>query len=443
MENQMQGRIRQLTAKVSAVAIIPPAVLFIFGEIFASGLTGRIVLLLIGIACIVLVFVAVQLIIKALLTVADTLKRVSEGDLQFEMNEKVTNRSDEIGRIARLVQGIVSDLSQTIFSIFKSADSLNHFSGSFKDNFDSINSSIGQVNGAIEDISQASVRLAEATTDVNNEMNEMGDAIKSTTEYVSQLNDGTDRMQNENSQMKEALTGLSEISDNTKKAIDAVYHQTNDTNQSVEEISKVVDIISGIASQTNLLSLNASIEAARAGEQGRGFAVVADNVRQLAEQSQDAASHISEIVETLITKSNNSVSTMDGLLEEIKKQEEKLEDTVQVFETLNTEIAQVSHGIGSISSQIEKINSSKDSVVTDVEAVTQIAQSNAASAEETSATMMQLETVVNNCNAATNQLVDIADGMSADVGKFKNMDTMALQETQANSPMAAGEESQE
>ncbi|MCR5354645.1 MAG: chemotaxis protein, partial [Lachnospiraceae bacterium] len=223
----------------------------------------------------------------------------------------------------------------------------------------------------------------------------------------------------QNKKMNDILEELSEISARTEKSIDDVYDQTAETNKSAEEIRNVVDIISDIASQTNLLSLNASIEAARAGEQGKGFAVVADEVRNLAEQSADSAQKISAIVEELISKANVSVQTMEGVRNEINNQNEKLSTTRDTFEVLKEEIRSVASEIDNVSSQVDALNNTKNQVMGGLEGLSAIAEENAASTEETAATMVELEQIVNECNTATGNLVDLAGQMDSNVNSFK------------------------
>ena len=118
-------------------------------------------------------------------------------------------------------------------------------------------------------------------------------------------------------------------------------------------------MITEIADQTNLLSLNASIEAARAGDQGRGFAVVADEIRNLSEQSRNSAEQIVVVISELIQNSDMSVHTMNHLKELMNSQNEMLTDTKNVFDNLNHEIVGVTDAVGSISSQIQALDQVK------------------------------------------------------------------------------------
>ena len=376
---------------------------------------GLVVFLL---AALVISYFVCRKITKAITSAVDNLDTVADGDLNVKLDDRLLNRGDEVGNIARSVQTLVSNLSDTINQINKTTAALGTFSGEFKENFENIDSSISDVNSAVEDIANGATSQANETQSVSMQMDGMGDAIGEASEGMDRLLESTNEMKAKNDIMGKTLKQLMEISEQTKASIDEVHEQTNVTNNSVTEIRNVVDLISDIANQTNLLSLNASIEAARAGEQGKGFAVVADEVRNLAEQSADSAQKIGAIVEELISQSNVSVETMNSVLDEIDRQNEKLATTQQVFQELGEGIEVVADEITKSSDQITQLNTVKTQVVDALSSLAAIAQENAASTEETSATMIQLETIVNDCNQATNQLVVLADDLQQNISKF-------------------------
>ena len=379
------------------------------------------IILLIVVALIAAICVSSVLlgIVKAIEIAVHNLDKVAEGELNFAVSEKILKRNDEIGTIGQAIHSLIQNIASTITHILHSSTELDEFSGKFKDNFASINNSISNVNIAIEEIANGATNQANETQNVNTQITDMGNAIDATTSSIESLNSSAETMKDHNRQVNTTLDELIKISDRTKESIDEVHKQTNITNQSASEIGEAVNIITDIASQTNLLSLNASIEAARAGEYGRGFAVVADEIRQLADQSSESAEKISQIVAELVRNSNTSVDTMDTVLTDITDQFDKLNTTRKVFDKLNAEINNVANAVESITDQVDSINTVKNEVLGSVESLAAIAQENAASTEETSAAMFELGQIVNDCNESTQQLVTLSNEMTDNANKFK------------------------
>ena len=376
------------------------------------------ILILMAVFC-VSTFIVVGLISKALLGVVGNLDQIAEGKLNFKVPEKLLNRSDEVGKSARAVYSVVTGFSRIITDIHNSMKNMNEFTGTFSSNFDSIGQSISSVNTAVTEIAQGATTQAADTQKVSESMNDMSNALNRTADSVNALSSSAANMKESNATVDSTLKELLEISSHTQKSVDQVQEQTNITNESAQAIQAATDIIAGIANQTNLLSLNASIEAARAGEMGKGFAVVAEEIRGLADQSKESADKIRGIVENLISNSNQSVEIMNGVVGEIHQQNEKLGTTLNVFSTLNQEVQKVVGEINVISGELDHIEAYKSDVVEKIDGLTEISQNNAASTEETAATMDQLAEVVEECRQATAQLNVIADELNANAKKFQ------------------------
>ena len=365
-----------------------------------------------------LLAVVITFIVKAITKVIGHLDEVADGKLDFKISEKLLQRSDEIGNIARSVHTLIGGLASIVVNIHHSTGELAEFKDDFQKKFETINNSISNVNVAVDEIANGATSQADETQKVSSQINDMGDAITKTSQNVDSLTQSTEQMKEHNEQLDTTIQELMAISDRNKESLAAVYNQTNETNQSVMHIGNAVDMITDIAGQTNLLSLNASIEATRAGEYGKGFAVVADQIRQLADQSANTAKEIGEIVAELIENSNTSVETMGVVRQEMTGQYEKLNTTKDIFEHLNEEVNNVVTAIESISTEVESLDRLKGEVLGSAESLAAIAQENAASTEETSASMVELGEIVNDCNTKTKQLVDIADSMEENVHKF-------------------------
>lgn len=185
------------------------------------------------------------------------------------------------------------------------------------------------------------------------------------------------------------------------------------------ELKAAADVITDIADQTNLLSLNASIEAARAGEHGRGFAVVADEIRGLAEQSADSASRITTIIEALIKNSNTTVDTMKKVTEILDKQGQELEATKVVFGDLNSEIGEVGNAVDNIKSEISVLNSLKENALSAVQSLAAISEENAATTQETAASMNEMQHIVLESGKEVSQIVDMSKELEENIKIFK------------------------
>ena len=388
--------------------------------LYSGIVTGRAALILglVAVFC-VSTFIVVGLISKALLGVVGNLDQIAEGRLNFKVPDKLLNRSDEVGKSARAVHSVVTGFSRIITDIHNSMKDMNEFTGTFSSNFDSIGQSIASVNTAVNEIAQGATSQAADTQRVSESMNDMSNALNRTADSVNALSTSAANMKDSNATVDSTLKELLEISSHTQKSVDQVQKQTNITNESAQAIQAATDIIAGIANQTNLLSLNASIEAARAGEMGKGFAVVAEEIRGLADQSKESADKIRGIVENLISNSNQSVEIMNGVVGEIHEQNEKLGTTLDVFGTLNQEVQKVVGEIQVISGELDHIENYKTDVVEKIDGLTEISQTNAASTEETAATMDQLAEIVEDCRQATAQLNEIADALNANAKKFQ------------------------
>ncbi|MGN1205572.1 MAG: methyl-accepting chemotaxis protein [Eubacterium sp.] len=358
-------------------------------------------------------------IVKSIDGAVDNLGNVAKGVLNFEMKPYLLKRGDEVGDIARAIQSLIASLQAILTSIMDSSKTLENFVERFSVSFKDISDSITNVNVAIEEVAEGASNQAHETMTANQGVLEMGQALEETARNVETLNSSSDKMKDYNKTAGENLEELNVISEKTRESVIAVQKQTDLTNQSAQQIREATELITNIAAQTNLLSLNASIEAARAGENGRGFAVVADEIRELSEQSKESAERIVEIVNALIENSDTSVRTMNDVAENIEIQNDKLLQTGNMFRSLNEEIQEVADAITNIRQQTTVLNEQNKTVTGVVDSLAAIAQENAASTEETSASMHSLNEIIQECYEATGELTKVTEEMAKNTKYFQ------------------------
>lgn len=356
---------------------------------------------------------------KGIQRVEEHLRKTAEGDLSYELDSRLMNRADEIGNIARSLDGVKNSLAGMIGNISEAGDHLMGSSEKFNEKFQDITNSIQNVNTAIEELALGATSQASETETVNSKIAELGNVIEIEKQDVRKLEESVSMMMECSAGASESIELLNKITEVTIHAIGTVYEQTNRNNESAENINKAVEIIKGLAEQTNLLSLNASIEAARAGEAGRGFAVVAEEIRNLAEESADSAQEIEGIVRELTGNVAVSVDNMQVVSKNVEEQKFRLEETRKAFGLLYEEIGLVEGVTKEIGSQTGILASLKQLVADSVNNLASIVEENAASTEETSASMQLVAEGIEECSRDTQSLVELSERQNKETMRFK------------------------
>ena len=215
------------------------------------------------------------------------------------------------------------------------------------------------------------------------------------------------------------LDDMVSVNTKIKTDIGLMYKQTEDTNMSVQEISTVANFINEISTQTNLLALNASIEAARAGEYGKGFSVVAKEIGTLAEQSTKAVENIGKSIEALLTKSNHSMETMKQMDSSIEEQVNTLENTKRVFNELYQNIDQCIDSVDRIKVMTDEIQNHSAGIHDTIIVLNELAQGNAANAEETLGLTEEIESHVGSVSNNMSQISESLEDLMKQIRKFR------------------------
>ncbi len=363
-------------------------------------------------------FIAVR-IIKPIEKITVVITKLAELDFTENPLQKYLNkRKDETGVMGRSIDVLRRELSRVVGNIVKQSGHIYDSSNAMSASTVETSASVEQVEKAISEIAQGATSQAQETQTATENVILMGNMIEETNEEVEILRENARKMRDAGDQAINILSDLNAINQKTKEAIQVIYEQTNTTNVSAMKIKEATDMISDIAEETNLLSLNASIEAARAGEQGRGFAVVASQIQKLAEQSNESARQIDNIINMLISDSEKSVETMEDVKVVIEKQNENVMNTEEAFRHVKDGIDQSIDGIRAIAAKTQKLDEARVKVVDVVQNLTAIAEENAASTEETSASAAEVGSIVSNIATDVEQLNGIAKEMEENIKMF-------------------------
>ena len=318
---------------------------------------------------------------------------------------------DEAGNIMNAVlklrgelTGVVADLKTQSKALFTQSDSLSESAANTMANMKDTDRAVDEMANGATMLAQETQSASESVVEIGNmidEVNDNSEALAKNADDMKELGENAENI------LKQLIDGQHEMVEH----IGVVSDKTHEANQAAEKIAEVVSLITEIASQTNLLSLNASIEAARAGDAGRGFAVVAENIKQLAEQTTSSAADIQDIIHDLETKSNETVEKTDAVNKIVNKQSEDMKKTADILNQVIKGIIGLIDRIDGIATSVASMEKSKEKVVDVIQNLSSVSQENAASTEETSAsTSMAMGTIEGIANEAV-QLKQIAQDL--------------------------------
>ena len=343
--------------------------------------------------------------------------RIAAGDISA--NRLDIRSNDEIGRLGRAFEAMSENLRALIKKVGASTDQ--------------VAASAEELNASAEQSAQAAMQIAQVITEVAVGAEKQQKAVEHTAATVEQMSAGIRQIADNTEKVASASANSAEIAATGSKSIEKSIGQMNIIEKTVtksaevvaklgersKEIGHIVEVISGIAGQTNLLALNAAIEAARAGEQGRGFAVVAEEVRKLAEQSQEAAKQIADLIGEIRLDTDQAVAAMHEGTQEVRTGAEVVTHAGQAFQDIFGAVNAVSRQIGEISGSIQELAGGSQQIVKAVQDIDAVSKETSSQTQTVSAATQEQSATMQEIAASSQALAKMAEELITAVNKFR------------------------
>lgn len=396
-KSEIFNTVNVLSAKILIVSLIFIILGFVFSLFFSKKITNPIVL------------------------VSKKINDLADYDFTTynDQLEKNTKRKDEIGQINKSLNVMQDNLIKLIRDIMDISSSVSSASNEIDLDIKQIVSMADQTSISVGEMATGATEQAKDTEIGSNYMNDMSGIILEDSKNRDILNNAANNANKTKDEGKSIVEELMKKTDMTNSAIGEINNVIRETQKSSEKIQAASKMIEQIAEQTNLLALNASIEAARAGEAGRGFAVVAEEIGKLAEQSNNFTRQINSDISNLTENIDFAVNTINEMDNTIEIQSQIVGQTKDKFDVIALSLEQIKEAIISLNNSGNDIENRRDEMIRILGNLSAISQENAASTEETLATVESQNSSISHIADASSELAQLAKGIHADISKFK------------------------
>ena len=391
-------------------------------EVLASATRSAMIVVIIGIVMLVVAafisFMMANSFTEPIKAVGESLKALTDG--RFVKVQKYFARKDEFGEISKNTNQVIDTLDEIVSDIKQSAQEVGSSSEELADMANQISQTAEDVSNAVQEIASGATQQADEIQNASENVGRIGDAVGSVQNSSGSLTSIAGKMKEASEVSSRSLTDLQNSSAEMTAKIDDIARTIQATQSAVDNISEKVEGITSIATQTNLLSLNASIEAARAGEAGKGFAVVAEEIGKLAEDSKTMADDIRKEMDSLLEQSKAAVSAAEDVKQGNSEQQIAIGETLDAVNGMLQDIGSTVGGVQQISEGADTCETSKNAVVDVMSALSAISEENAASSEETGASMQELSATVTTLAGSAGNLKSIAEKLNEEMKFFKS-----------------------
>ena len=371
------------------------------------------------IAAILMAFtvIVIRNIMKSLREISGAVETIASGD--FVTKIRPDSIVGDFNQIAESMESMRHELRNALVRVINHADTVNTKAELTKDSITNSQKTTVDISSAVNDLATGATAMAEDVQSTSTITINIGSSVDSVLESANSNLEKGRLVYDESTKVKDQLEQIKIQDQKTDEMASQVAESVNETANVVAQISTAAESIISIASQTNLLALNASIEAARAGEAGKGFAVVADNIKDLAEETNGLAGNISSMLSTITDYSEKNKTLTESIKEATTNEAAALEEMSESFDEMLRLLEETEEGNKQIASLVESMNADKENILNSVESLSSISEENAASTQETSASLMQLDSTMESVVEQAKDLQKIAEELTSNVKYFK------------------------
>lgn len=353
---------------------------------------------------------------RSITTIEDAATSIADGDLTTSIH---LHTKDEMLEIEHAFNKMTTELQSLVKEIGASSQYVTASSEELHVSVEETTNSIMHVAEMMGDVSEGANEqtaqlqksedaLLHMTNDVAQIVTNSEDVAQLALTTMTLAHDGNDVMQQSSTQMNTIQQSV----ETTQHMIEALHGRS-------EQITHILQLITAVAEQTNLLSLNASIEAARAGEYGKGFAVVADEVGKLASEARNAAQEVSTLVQGIQQDTTASVQLMGDVTTQVRTGMDLSTTTAQKFEQIVSSMEQLSEQINGIIANSSQVATSTEQVVTAIDAMKVISTKNMAASTEVATATEQQNASMEEIAASATELATMAETLQTLIERFK------------------------
>ena len=356
---------------------------------------------------------------KPIVETVEYANQIANLDLTKVVAQKHLDRNDEIGSLAKSLQKITGGLHDIVAEINFSSEQMTSSAKELTTTSQQAATSANEVAKTVEEIAESASEQAKHTENGSSKVSQLGITVEKVHGYIGNVNTSSDKVTEIVTEGLKEMDSLSQITKESTRAISEIYQVIKQANKSSEKIGEASNVIESIATQTNLLSLNAAIEAARAGEAGRGFSVVAEEVKKLAEQSAGSIKVIHGIVNELQSNISHAVQTMNRVTAISEEQANGVSNSQERYHLIAQAMKDTIQVVSQLSTSGDEMNIMREDILVVLQSMSAIAEENAAASEETAAATEEQTASVKEMAEASDSLAELAVKLHSLVAKFK------------------------